>query len=59
MVADLVLGHPAGEVGTAAAEDWSPPADGRFTEWFVPNATLSGLIWSGTAAYGGDCPLGI
>lgn len=58
MVADLVLGHPA-EVGTAEAEDWTAPADGPLTEWFVPNATLSGLIWSGTAAYGGDCPLGI
>lgn len=61
MVADLVLGHPPEVEGAAAAaaENWTPPADGPLTEWFVPNATLSGLIWSGVAAYGGDCPLGI
>lgn len=53
MVADLILGHePAlGDV------DWTPPETGPLTEWFVPNKTLSDDIWSGTAAYGGDCPL--
>lgn len=54
MTADLVLGHVP-EVGVDV--DWTPPADGPFTQWFVPNATLSELIWSGTPAYGGDCPL--
>lgn len=54
MTADLVLGHVP-EIGVDV--DWTPPADGPLTEWFVPNTTLSELIWSGTPAYGGDCPL--
>lgn len=55
MTADLVLGHPP--LVSSGGDAWTPPADGAFTQWFVPNATLSELIWSGVAAYGGDCPL--
>lgn len=53
-LADLVLGHTP-QVGVDV--DFVPDPAGYFTQWFVPNDTLSEDIWGGVAAYGGDCPL--
>lgn len=57
MLADLLLGHEP-VVGVDETVNFAPdPLVTYFTPWFVPNATLSGDIWGGVPAYGGDCPL--
>ncbi|CAN8096249.1 unnamed protein product [Discula destructiva] len=54
MLADLLLGH----VPTVGVDvTFAPDPKAYFTQWFVPNATLSEDIWGGVATYGGSCPL--
>lgn len=51
MLADLLLGHaPVGGGAFSGEEKY-------FEKWFVKNETLSGLIWDGVWAQGGQCPL--
>lgn len=47
MVADLILGH---EPVVPSDVDWVPSEKDWFTQYFIPNQTLSEELWGGITA---------